>query len=101
MCALLYALYGRYRIQFLLLNQNNQKEINGHVVGSAFDQWSVIKADSYECDSQFEAAHKVHQKTIFFRVYQKWMIFFVFLSFRGIVNNALMKREREKIVYLN
>lgn len=33
--------------EFLLLNQNNQKEINGHVVRSAFDQWSAIKTDSH------------------------------------------------------
>lgn len=41
----------------------NRKEINEYVVGSAFDQWSVIKTDRFA--SNETTKDQVYQKTIF------------------------------------
>lgn len=70
------------------------------VVSNAFDQWSVIKTDSFECDSQFEPAHEVHQKTIFFcsRNRKKMCPSYFFIA--GVANNALINRGK-KYLYLN
>lgn len=85
------SLFDSNSIRFLLLNQNNQKEINGYVVRSVYStNGQSLKVIAVP----LQAVAKLHQKAIFFSLCEKKNSMSIFLWFRDTLRYSEQSRKK-------